>query len=46
MGIDLDDLGGEEELNSSDWSGSEHEVLDDEGNPWPRGRLITFDVKA
>ncbi len=31
-----------EELHSSDWSGSECRMLDDEGNPWPRGQLITF----
>ncbi len=41
MGIDLDDLGGEQ--SSSDWSGSENEMLDDDGNPWPRGQLISFD---
>ncbi|MCP4550234.1 MAG: hypothetical protein GY835_27550, partial [bacterium] len=42
-GIDVDDLGGEEELHSSDWTGSECGMLDDEGNPWPKGQQISFD---
>ncbi len=43
LGVDVDDLSAGEELNSSDWSGSEHEMLDDEGNPWPRGQAISLD---
>ncbi len=42
-GIDVDDLGGEEELHSSDWSGSECGMLDEQGNPWPKGQQISLD---
>ncbi len=42
-GVDVDDLGAEEELHSSDWSGSECGMLDEKGNPWPQGQQISFD---